>query len=159
MDTRRRDSGFAMPVAIFALVVLGVLVTGGFYMARQEARIGSASEHGSLAFYLAEKGMNRVLLDYDAEDFRAIPILSVDTIEGTEDEGEWTVEIVKRSDTAKGFELIPRRWVVERTFAWLGRCRRLAKDWEKSVASAEAWLLVAHIRLVTRRLARYCYGT
>ncbi|MDP6406671.1 MAG: IS5/IS1182 family transposase, partial [Alphaproteobacteria bacterium] len=48
---------------------------------------------------------------------------------------------------------------VERTFAWLGRCRRLAKDWEKTIASAEAWLLIAHIRLVTRRLARYCYQT
>jgi transposase len=71
--------------------------------------------------------------------------------------GDWTLQIVKRSDTAKGFEVLPRRWVVERTFAWLGRCRRLAKDWEKSTASAEAWILVAHIRLVTRRLARYCY--
>ena len=71
--------------------------------------------------------------------------------------GEWTVEIVKRSDTAKGFEVIPRRWVVERTFAWLGRCRRLAKDWEKSIASAEAWTAIAHIRIVTRRIARYCY--
>jgi len=46
---------------------------------------------------------------------------------------------------------------VERTFAWLGRCRRLAKDWEKSVASAEAWINIAHIRLTTRRLARYCH--
>jgi transposase len=71
--------------------------------------------------------------------------------------GDWTIEIVKRSDTAKGFEVIPRRWVVERTFAWLNRCRRLAKDWEKTIASAEAWILIAHIRLVTRRLARYCY--
>lgn len=71
--------------------------------------------------------------------------------------GEWTIEIVKRSDTAQGFEIIPRRWVVERTFAWLGRCRRLARDWEKSIASAEAWLDIAHIRLTTRRLARYCY--
>ena len=68
--------------------------------------------------------------------------------------GTWSLEIVKRSDTAKGFQLLPRRWVVERTFAWLGRCRRLAKDWEKTIASAEAWVLVAHIRLVTRRLAR-----
>jgi transposase len=71
--------------------------------------------------------------------------------------GGWTVQIIKRSDTAKGFEVLPRRWVVERTFAWLGRCRRLAKDWEKSIASAEAWIFIAHIRIVTRRLARYCY--
>ena len=71
--------------------------------------------------------------------------------------GEWTLQIVKRSDTAKGFEVLPRRWVVERTFAWLGRCRRLAKDWEKSIASAEAWINVAQIRLTTRRLARFWY--
>jgi transposase len=72
--------------------------------------------------------------------------------------GDWRIEIIKRSDAAKGFEVLPRRWVVERTFAWLGRCRRLAKDWEKSIASAEAWIFVAHIRLITRRLARYCYA-
>ena len=71
--------------------------------------------------------------------------------------GQWTLQIVKRSDVAKGFELLPRRWVVERTFAWLGRCRRLAKDWERTIASAETWLLVAHIRRVTRLLARTCY--
>jgi transposase len=67
--------------------------------------------------------------------------------------GRWTLQIVKRSDTAQGFEVLPRRWVVERTFAWLGRCRRLAKDWEKSIESAEAWLLIAHIRRLTRHLA------
>ena len=43
------------------------------------------------------------------------------------------VEIVKRSDHAKGFVVLPKRWVVERTFAWLGRCRRLAKDWENPI--------------------------
>jgi putative transposase len=68
--------------------------------------------------------------------------------------GKWTLEIIKRSDRAKGFEVLPRRWVVERTFAWLGRCRRLAKDFETTIASATAWVLVAHIRTVTRRLAR-----
>ena len=68
--------------------------------------------------------------------------------------GRWTLEIVKRSDTTLGFEVLPRRWVVERTFAWLGRCRRLAKDSEATIASAEAWVLIAHIRVVTRRLAR-----
>ena len=73
--------------------------------------------------------------------------------------GAWTIEVVKRTDDVSGFVVLPRRWVVERTFAWLGRCRRLAKDFEKSVASATAWILVAHIRLLTRRLARYCYAT
>ena len=68
--------------------------------------------------------------------------------------GRWTVQIVKRSDTAQGFEVLPRRWVVERTLAWPGRCHRLSKDWEKSIASAEAWVLIAHIRRVTRHLAR-----
>lgn len=71
--------------------------------------------------------------------------------------GNWTIEIIKRSDAAKGFVLLPRRWVVERTFAWLGRCRRLAKDWETSIASSTAWVLIASIRMLTRRTARYCY--
>lgn len=73
--------------------------------------------------------------------------------------GGWTIEIIKRSDIVKGFEVLPRRWVVERTFAWLGRCRRLAKDWETTLTSAEAWITIAHIRIVTRRLARYGYAT
>jgi len=66
------------------------------------------------------------------------------------------VEIVKRSDQAKGFVLLPRRWVVERTFAWLNRCRRLAKDWECLNRKARAFLLRASIRLMVRRLARDC---
>jgi transposase len=68
--------------------------------------------------------------------------------------GRWTVEIVKRSDAAKGFEVLPRRWVVERTLAWLNRNRRLAKDFEATIASAEAWLLLASVQLLMRRLAR-----
>lgn len=73
--------------------------------------------------------------------------------------GAWTVEIIKRSDTAKGFKVLPRRWVVERTFAWLGRCRRLAKDWEKSIESSTTWALIASIRMIIRRTARYCYAS
>ena len=64
------------------------------------------------------------------------------------------VEIVKRSDQAKGFVLLPKRWVVERTFAWFGRCRRLAKDWECRNRKARAFLLLASIRLMMRRLVR-----
>jgi len=67
--------------------------------------------------------------------------------------GPWTIEIVERPPGVKGFQLLPRRWVVERTFAWIGRCRRLAKDFEASAATEAAWLLVAHLRLLTRRLA------
>ena len=64
------------------------------------------------------------------------------------------VEIVKRSDQAKAFVVLPRRWVVERSFAWFGRCRRLAKDWECLNRKARAFLLLASIRLMLRRLAR-----
>ena len=71
-----------------------------------------------------------------------------------EGHGDWTLEIIKRSDKAKGFVLLPRRWVVERTFAWLGRCRRLAKDWERSIESSTAWATIASIRMLTRRIAR-----
>lgn len=62
------------------------------------------------------------------------------------------VEIVKRSDMTKAFEILPRRWVVERTFAWLGRCRRLAKDFENLTRNALAFLKLASIRLMLRRL-------
>ena len=62
------------------------------------------------------------------------------------------VEIVKRKDQAKGFVVLPKRWVVERTFAWLNRCRRLAKDWECLNRKARAYVLLASIRLMVRRL-------
>ena len=64
------------------------------------------------------------------------------------------VEIVKRSDHAKGFVVLPKRWVVERTLAWLNRCRRLAKHWECRTRKARAFLLLASIRLMVRRLGR-----
>src|ERR1700691_4555450 len=62
------------------------------------------------------------------------------------------VEIVKRSDQAQRFVVLPKRWIVERTFAWLGRCRRLAKDWECLNRKALAFLKLASIRLMTRKL-------
>jgi transposase len=63
-----------------------------------------------------------------------------------------TVEIVKRSGQATGFIALPKRWIVERTFAWLGRCRRLAKDWECLNHRALAFLRLASIRLMLRKL-------
>jgi transposase len=62
------------------------------------------------------------------------------------------VDIVKRSDPAKGFLVLPKRWIVERTLAWIGRCRRLAKDWECLNHKALAFLRLASIRLMLRKL-------
>jgi putative transposase len=64
----------------------------------------------------------------------------------------WVLEIVKRSDDAQGFVVLPHRWIVERTFAWLSKYRRLAKDYEETSASAEAWIRLAMIQLMARRL-------
>ena len=63
------------------------------------------------------------------------------------------VEIVKRSDQASGFVVLPKRWIVERTIAWLNRCRRLAKDWENLNRKALAFLRLASIRLMLRKLS------
>ena len=67
------------------------------------------------------------------------------------------VEIIKRSDKAIGFELLPRRWVVERTFSWLGRNRRLAKDFKHSIKSATGWLFIASVQLLIRKIATLRY--
>ena len=62
------------------------------------------------------------------------------------------IEIVKRSDQVKGFVVLPQRWIIERTIAWLNRCRRLAKDWENFNRNALAFLRLASIRLMLRKL-------
>jgi putative transposase len=70
------------------------------------------------------------------------------------DVGRWTIEVVTRTQNIGSFKPEPRRWVIERTFAWFGRNRRLAKDFEKTIASAEAWIMMASVKLLSRRLAR-----
>lgn len=67
---------------------------------------------------------------------------------------QWALEIIKRSDGVKGFQVLPRRWVVERTFGWLGRYRRLSKDYEGLPETSEAMIYAAMIHLMVRRLAR-----
>ena len=74
-------------------------------------------------------------------------------IEWVKHECGWTLEIVKRSDDVKGFKVLPRRWVVERTFAWLGRFRRMSKDYEFHPSTSEAMIHLAMINIMTRRLA------
>lgn len=65
----------------------------------------------------------------------------------------WVLEIVKRSDDVRGFKVLPHRWVVERTLAWLGRYRRLSKDYEHLPQTSESMIYAAMIRLMLRRLA------
>ena len=65
------------------------------------------------------------------------------------------IKVVKKPADRVGFMVLPRRWVVERFFAWIKRNRRLAKDFEGTIASAETFLHAASVMLLTRRLARY----
>ncbi|MGB7922589.1 MAG: transposase, partial [Pyrinomonadaceae bacterium] len=64
------------------------------------------------------------------------------------------LEIVRRSDATKGFVVLPKRWIVKRTFGWLNRCRRLSKDYEYLTETSEAMIHVAMINLMVQRLAR-----
>jgi putative transposase len=66
------------------------------------------------------------------------------------------IEIINRSQTVGTFKAEPKRWGVERSFAWFERNRRLAKDFEATIESAEAWVMIASVRLLVRRLARAC---
>jgi putative transposase len=70
----------------------------------------------------------------------------------TESEGNWRLEVVRRPAESKGFVLLPKRWVVERTFAWLGRCRRNSKDYERRTDSSESMLRVSALHLMLKRL-------
>ena len=63
-------------------------------------------------------------------------------------------QVVTRSDEAKGFVVLPQRWIVERTFAWLGKYRRLSKDYEASSQTSEAFIYAAMVHLMARRLGR-----
>lgn len=67
---------------------------------------------------------------------------------------DWTLDIVRRAEPGTGFQVLPRRWGVERTFAWLGRYRRLSKDYEGLPDTTEAWIHAAMTGLMLRHLAR-----
>lgn len=70
--------------------------------------------------------------------------------------GTWKIEIIKRSDIAKGFVVLPKRWVVERTLAWISRNRRLSRDFERYATTVTAFIRLAMIRIMLRRLTRPC---
>ena len=70
------------------------------------------------------------------------------------EQGGWELQIVERSADTEGFAVLPHRWIVERTFGWLMRNRRLSKDYERKVQSSETFMEVAMIRLILKRLER-----
>jgi transposase len=110
-----------------------------------------------------DRAGGRRILERLADTFRTISLIWADggyanSIDSTilgwaKDKLNIVVEIVKRTDDIKGFKILPRRWVVERTFGWLVRNRRLARDYERLTANAEAMIQIGMIRLMTARLA------
>ena len=70
----------------------------------------------------------------------------------TESPGNWRLEVVRRPEGSKGFVLLPKRWVVERTLAWLGRCRRNSKDYERRTDSSESMIRISAMHLMLKRL-------
>jgi hypothetical protein len=108
--------GFALPAAIFGLVIVGVLVTGGFYIARQESRIGVANREATRAFYLAERGVGEVVESWNASNWSSATNGTTRTFTDTLEDGVWTVEATRlsqwtyfldgRGDITRGGELL-----------------------------------------------------
>lgn len=97
------------------------------------------------------------LLKASRKSFPFVEIAFADSAYGAQRVKDATcvaIEVVKKIAEQTGFHVLPRRWVVERTFAWISRNRRLAKDFEGTITSAEAFLYAASVMLLTRRLAR-----
>jgi len=100
----------------------------------------------------------KLVLEYVRKGFRRLTLIWADggyagqLIEWTKKRLRCTLEIVKRSDDVKGFTVLPKRWIVERTFGWFGRYRRLAKDYEVITDNSEAMIRIAMINLMSRRL-------
>jgi putative transposase len=102
----------------------------------------------------------RLVLARVAERFTRLKVIWADSAYGrnglptwVQATYKWLLQTVQRPLGAKGFVLLPKRWVVERTFAWLGRCRRHSKDFETTPASSEAMIYISMIHLMLKRLA------
>ena len=94
-QTSNSERGFALPAALFGLVVVGVLVTGGFYVARQESRIGVANQHASKALYLAERGVSDVVTTYGVSAVAGLPVWGDTTFTNTMSDGTWDVTVTR----------------------------------------------------------------
>ncbi len=119
-------------------LILAVVVHAGDIQDRDGAR---------LALERLGKGLGRLRLIWADGGYAGQLVEWVQTVY------HWTLEIVKRSDDMTGFVVLPKRWIVERTFAWLYRYRRLSKDYEQLPENSEAMIRIAMINLMSRRLA------
>ena len=120
-------------------LLLAVLVTA--------AEVDDATAAKELLGRLEGQPMSRVRTMYADSKYHNFALY-----EWVEENARYEVEVVRRPKGAKGWVLLPIRWTVERTFAWLGKCRRLSKDREKSVLSSEAFVKLAMIHLMLNRL-------
>jgi putative transposase len=125
--------------------VMGLLLVVLVHKASIQERAGAKS----LLHRAKQKGFTRLCLIWADGGYSGSPMLN-----WVFDLAGWIFEVVKRSDDIKGFQLLPHRWVVERTFAWLGRYRRLSKDYEVLPQTSEAFIYAAMVNLMLSRLAR-----
>ena len=121
--TRNDRRGFALPAAIGALVIIGILVTAGFYMARQELRIGVASNHAHMAVNIAQAGANEIMANWNGYQLNNIAVWSDTTIVDTIATGIWSVSIAKTSDFM--FYLTANGEVTEGGDLWSGASRTI----------------------------------
>jgi putative transposase len=125
--------------------VMGLVLVVLVHRANIQERAGAQS----LLQRAKQKGFNRLKLIWADGGYSGQPMIDwVFALAG------WVFEVVKRTDDLTGFKILPRRWVVERTFAWLGRYRRLSKDYEVLPETSEAFIYVAMVNLMLTRLAR-----
>jgi len=125
--------------------VMGLLLVVLVHKASIQERAGAKS----LLQRAKQKGFERLCLIWADGGYSGSPMIN-----WVFDLAGWVFEVVKRSDNVKGFQLLPRRWVVERTFAWLGRYRRFSKDYEVLPQTSEAFIYAAMVDLMLTRLAR-----
>lgn len=124
--------------------------TGGRLLAVQSQPANVQDNHGAVPLLRAISAeFPNVRHAYADRVYRGRKLL-----DALADVGPWTIEIITRTQSVGTFVAEPRRWVVERTFAWLNRNRRLSKDFEASIESQEAWINLASIKLLIRSLAR-----
>jgi putative transposase len=126
--------------------VMGLLLSVVVHAANIQERAGAKR----LLRRVKEKGFKRLKLIWAEGGYSGQPLR-----DWVMDLAGWLFEIVKRSADTQGFVVLPKRWIVERTFAWLGRFRRLSKDYEQLPETSEAMIYAAMIRLMLKRLARH----